>query len=133
MLVAHIHFSYSFLTSFLPLREKKNRLDKEDKNARSLERMKWHQQSVVNRRMEVAYGAYATPPPKPPILPDPNNIWRDSWSRDAPLPLGGGGGGGRGTKRKGAGRSAVDGGAGGGRNVRRRATRKQKNSLSNLA
>ena len=95
-----------------------------------MERIKWRKQSVVNRRMEIAYGPD----------PDPKNIWRDSYRRDPPPSLGGhqdgGGGGGRGTKKKGSARPAgADGGLGGVplRNVRRRQTRKQKSSLDNLA
>eukprot|EP00585_Thalassiosira_rotula_P007311 CAMPEP_0196137226 /NCGR_PEP_ID=MMETSP0910-20130528/5279_1 /TAXON_ID=49265 /ORGANISM="Thalassiosira rotula, Strain GSO102" /LENGTH=772 /DNA_ID=CAMNT_0041397659 /DNA_START=80 /DNA_END=2398 /DNA_ORIENTATION=+ len=116
--------------------------DKSDKNKRIMERMKWHKQSVVARRMEIAYGPYVDKTPSKQRAPkyDPN-IWRDSYSRDGPPTLGrdpSAVGGGRGTKRKGgSSRSAADvggGAAGGGaRNVRRRQTRKQKNSLNNLA
>lgn len=117
--------------------------DKSDKNKRIMERMKWHKQSVVARRMEIAYGPYVdkTPSKQRTSSSDPNNIWRDSYSRDPPPPLGNNPsavGGGRGTKRKGvSSRSAADvggcAGGGGARNVRRRQTRKQKNSLNNLA
>ena len=91
-----------------------------------MERIKWRKQSVVNRRMEIAYGPD----------PDPKNIWRDSYRRDPPPSLGSyQGGGGRGAKRKGSARPAADGSVGGVpfRNVRRRQTRKQKSSLDNLA
>ena len=96
-----------------------------------MERIKWRENDVVNRRMEVAYGPDERAI-RVPSLPS-KNIWRDSYRRDPP-PMGGALGGGRGTKRKGgSSRSALEtpvAGIGGTRAVRRRNTRKKNNHLA---
>lgn len=85
-----------------------------------MERLKWRNTVVSDRRKELAYG----PDSKALRMPSSGkNIWRDSYQRDPP-PLNQGSG--RGSKRKAPPKKASDKP----RNVRRRTTRKTKNSLA---
>eukprot|EP00571_Detonula_confervacea_P011377 CAMPEP_0172302962 /NCGR_PEP_ID=MMETSP1058-20130122/4590_1 /TAXON_ID=83371 /ORGANISM="Detonula confervacea, Strain CCMP 353" /LENGTH=724 /DNA_ID=CAMNT_0013013633 /DNA_START=26 /DNA_END=2200 /DNA_ORIENTATION=+ len=79
--------------------------DNTDKNKRIMERIKWKDQSVVARRMEIAFG----PDERASKLPS-KKIWRDSYQRDPPPSLTNQGG--RGTKRKGASSRSALAGAG---------------------
>ena len=97
------------------------RADGTDRNKRLMERLKWRNTVVSDRRKELAYG----PDSKALRMPTSGkNIWRDSYQRDPP-PLNQGSG--RGSKRK-----APRGGATASDKprVRRRTTRKTKNSLA---
>ena len=112
-----------------------NSNDGTDKNKRIMERIKWRQQSVVTRRMEVAYG----PDERAIRFPSSaKNIWRDTYRRDPPPPAHGSNkeagrsSSGRGTKRKKQSSHRSEGAGGGGgapggssRNVRRRPARKR--------
>lgn len=97
--------------------------DNADKNKRIMERIKYKDQVVVARRMEVAFG-----PDERGLKTPSKNIWRENrenpYKRDPPPSLMNQGG--RGTKRKGASsRSAAGAGTETTRSVRRRVTRKK--------
>lgn len=104
-----------------------NRLDGSDKNKRIMERIKWRKSSVVNRRMELAYGLDSRAVKMPSTTN--KNIWRgnagsSAYANPPPSKNSNNQGSGRGTKRKGQKISAADKP----RAKTRRTTRKTRNN-----
>ena len=104
-----------------------NRLDGSDKNKRIMERIKWRKSSVVNRRMELAYGLDSRAVKMPTTTN--KNIWRgnagsSAYANPPPSKNSNNQGSGRGTKRKGQKISAADKP----RAKTRRTTRKTRNN-----
>jgi len=102
--------------------------DTTDKNKRIMERLKWRKQSVINRRLEIAFGPDFGPESVGLFKRLSKKIWRDTYQKDPPpLPASVRATVGRGTKRKAS--SPGGGGTGGSaapdrtRNVRSRHAR----------